>query len=140
MPWAINALIAASIIEVVVVAVAVAVAGVVLVLVPLLEAIFYKSQENIIHPPLGHLHELDLSLVVPESDRALLSASSVVMKLKQPSFGVDAVEDFKEYTLRDYYCWLKTCCWYKLKLLDNVVDTKLRLLEESAADDDKMKK
>nr|GEW73539.1 hypothetical protein [Tanacetum cinerariifolium] len=27
-------------------------------------------------------------------------------------FGVDAVEDFKEYTLRDYYCWLKTyCCW-----------------------------
>nr|GEY86319.1 hypothetical protein [Tanacetum cinerariifolium] len=25
-------------------------------------------------------------------------------------FGVDAVEDFKEYTLRDYYCWLKTYC------------------------------
>nr|GEY15118.1 hypothetical protein [Tanacetum cinerariifolium] len=25
---------------------------------------------------------------------------------------VDAAEDFKEYTLRDYYCWLKTyCCW-----------------------------
>nr|GEZ40349.1 hypothetical protein [Tanacetum cinerariifolium] len=36
------------------------------------------------------------------------------------TFGVDAVEDFKEYMLRDYYCWLKTyCCWYKLKLLDN---------------------
>nr|GEV48502.1 ribonuclease H-like domain-containing protein [Tanacetum cinerariifolium] len=30
------------------------------------------------------------------------------------SFGVVAVEDFKEYTLRDYYCWLKTyCCWDK---------------------------
>nr|GEU61878.1 putative ribonuclease H-like domain-containing protein [Tanacetum cinerariifolium] len=29
-------------------------------------------------------------------------------------------KDFKEYMLRDYYCWLKTyCCWYKLKLLDN---------------------
>nr|GEY61079.1 hypothetical protein [Tanacetum cinerariifolium] len=28
------------------------------------------------------------------------------------SFGVDAVEDFKEYTPRNYYCWLKTyCCW-----------------------------
>nr|GEV95555.1 hypothetical protein [Tanacetum cinerariifolium] len=28
------------------------------------------------------------------------------------SFGVDAVEDFKEYMLRDYYCCLKTyCCW-----------------------------
>nr|GFA12670.1 hypothetical protein [Tanacetum cinerariifolium] len=24
------------------------------------------------------------------------------------SFGLDAVEDFKEYTLKDYYCWLKT--------------------------------
>nr|GFD44346.1 hypothetical protein [Tanacetum cinerariifolium] len=52
------------------------------------------------------------------------------------SFGVDAVEDFKEYTLRDYYCWLRTyCCWYKLKLLDNAVDSRLRLLEESAAAD-----
>nr|GEW79954.1 hypothetical protein [Tanacetum cinerariifolium] len=47
------------------------------------------------------------------------------------SFGVDAVEDFKEYTLRDYYCWLKTyCCWYKLKLLDDAADIKLRLLEQ----------
>nr|GEW32504.1 putative reverse transcriptase domain, ribonuclease H-like domain protein [Tanacetum cinerariifolium] len=57
------------------------------------------------------------------------------------SFGVDAVEEFKEYTLKDYYCWLKTyCCWYKLKLLDDAADTKLRLLEQSAAADDKMKK
>nr|GEY90640.1 hypothetical protein [Tanacetum cinerariifolium] len=38
-------------------------------------------------------------------------------------FEVDVVEDFKEYTLRDYYCWLKTyCCWYKLKLLDNAAE------------------
>nr|GEX70114.1 hypothetical protein [Tanacetum cinerariifolium] len=30
------------------------------------------------------------------------------------SFGVDAAGDFKEYMLRDYYCWLKTycCCYY----------------------------
>nr|GEW43263.1 retrovirus-related Pol polyprotein from transposon TNT 1-94 [Tanacetum cinerariifolium] len=57
------------------------------------------------------------------------------------SFGVDAVENFKEYTLRNYYCWLKTyCCWYKLKLLDNAADSSLRLLEQSAAADDKMKK
>nr|GEX26366.1 hypothetical protein [Tanacetum cinerariifolium] len=50
-------------------------------------------------------------------------------------------EDFKEYTLRDYYCWLKTyCCWYKLKLLDNAADSRLRLLEESATPDDKMNK
>nr|GEV76114.1 hypothetical protein [Tanacetum cinerariifolium] len=57
------------------------------------------------------------------------------------SFGVDAVEDFKEYTLKDYYCWLKTyCCWYKLKLLDNAADLRLRLLEESAAANEKMKR
>nr|GEY80656.1 hypothetical protein [Tanacetum cinerariifolium] len=57
------------------------------------------------------------------------------------NFGVDAVEDFNEYTLRDYYCWLKTyCCWYKLKMLDNAADSRLRLLEQSAAVADKMKK
>nr|GEX83455.1 uncharacterized mitochondrial protein AtMg00810-like [Tanacetum cinerariifolium] len=57
------------------------------------------------------------------------------------SFGVDVVEDFKEYTLKNYYCWLKIyCCWYKLKLLDNAADSRLRLLEESAVADDKMKK
>nr|GEV58653.1 hypothetical protein [Tanacetum cinerariifolium] len=56
------------------------------------------------------------------------------------SFGVDAVEDFKEYTQRDYYCWLKTYnCWYKLKLLDNAAGRKLRLLEESLVTDEKIK-
>nr|GEZ67443.1 hypothetical protein [Tanacetum cinerariifolium] len=45
-------------------------------------------------------------------------------------------ETNQENTLRDYYCWLKTyCCWYKLKLLDNAVDSRLRLLEQSAAVD-----
>nr|GEU80964.1 hypothetical protein [Tanacetum cinerariifolium] len=56
---------------------------------------------------------------------------------KRRSFGVDVIEDFKEYTLRDYYCWLKTYCyWYKVKLLDNAVDSRLRLLEQSVAVDD----
>nr|GEU62802.1 hypothetical protein [Tanacetum cinerariifolium] len=32
------------------------------------------------------------------------------------------------------------CCWYKLKLLDNASDLRLRLLKESAATDEKMKK
>nr|GEX11354.1 hypothetical protein [Tanacetum cinerariifolium] len=59
---------------------------------------------------------------------------------KATPFGVDVIEDFKEYKLRDYYCWLKTyCCWYKLKLLDNAVDLRLRLLEESATADEKIK-
>nr|GEY63656.1 hypothetical protein [Tanacetum cinerariifolium] len=45
------------------------------------------------------------------------------LKMSYQNFGVDAVEDFKEYMLRDYYCLLKTyCCWYKLKLLDNAAD------------------
>nr|GFA21197.1 hypothetical protein [Tanacetum cinerariifolium] len=56
------------------------------------------------------------------------------------SFEVDVVEDFKEYTQRDYYCWLKTYnCWYKLKVLDNAAGRKLRLLEESVIVDKKMK-
>nr|GEX69568.1 Gag-Pol polyprotein [Tanacetum cinerariifolium] len=66
---------------------------------------------------------------------------SHVYRLKKAFFGVNVVENFKEYTLRNYYCWLKTyCCWYKLKLLDNAADSSLRLLEQSAAADDKMKK
>nr|GFA00401.1 retrovirus-related Pol polyprotein from transposon TNT 1-94 [Tanacetum cinerariifolium] len=57
------------------------------------------------------------------------------------SFGVDAVEDFKKNMLRDYNCCLKTyCCWYKLKLLDNAANSRLRLLEQSVAVDVKMKK
>nr|GEV76499.1 hypothetical protein [Tanacetum cinerariifolium] len=61
--------------------------------------------------------------------------------LEMLCFGVDVVEDFKEFTLRDYYCWLNTyCCWYKLKLLDNATDSRLRLLEQSVVADDKMKK
>nr|GFB31879.1 hypothetical protein [Tanacetum cinerariifolium] len=59
----------------------------------------------------------------------------------RPDFGVVAVEDFKEYTQRDYYCRLKTYnCWYKLKLLDNAAGRKLKLLEESTAADEKMKR
>nr|GEV99389.1 hypothetical protein [Tanacetum cinerariifolium] len=46
--------------------------------------------------------------------------SEVSLKLlrfvRRQHFGVDVVEDFKEYTLRDYYYW------YKLKLLDNADD------------------
>nr|GEU30918.1 reverse transcriptase domain-containing protein [Tanacetum cinerariifolium] len=61
--------------------------------------------------------------VEEESDVSLELLRFVRRQLQEgykPDFGVDAVEDFKEYMLRDYYCWLKSyCCWYKLKLLDN---------------------
>nr|GEV38123.1 hypothetical protein [Tanacetum cinerariifolium] len=47
-------------------------------------------------------------------------------------FGSDAKQYFKQYTLKDYYCWLKTYnCWCKLMLLDDAADIKLRLLEQS---------
>nr|GEX02818.1 hypothetical protein [Tanacetum cinerariifolium] len=78
-----------------------------------------------------------------EASRALKkkTKSSKEKAAKKQNFGVDAVEDFKEYTLRDYYCWLKTyCCWYKLLLLDNAANSRLRLLKQSANVDDKMKK
>nr|GFA48775.1 hypothetical protein [Tanacetum cinerariifolium] len=84
--------------------------------------------------------------------RQVKNAETKVLLLIQveemTNFRVDVVKDFKEYTLRDYYCWLKTYfywlktyfCWYKLKLLDNAADLRLRLLEQSAAADKKMKK
>nr|GEV54693.1 putative ribonuclease H-like domain-containing protein [Tanacetum cinerariifolium] len=46
-------------------------------------------------------------------------------------FGVDVVEDFKEYMLRDYYCWLKTyCCWLQ-KLI-----SQLEILSEYLSQED----
>nr|GEU74483.1 hypothetical protein [Tanacetum cinerariifolium] len=54
--------------------------------------------------------------------------------------GLNAKQYFKEYTPRDYYYWLKISnCWGKLMLLDNAADSRLRLLEQSAAVDEKMK-
>nr|GEV15250.1 hypothetical protein [Tanacetum cinerariifolium] len=87
----------------------------------------------------------DVRLEIKEESEVSLELLRFVRRQQQegyrPDFGVDAVEDFKEYTLRDYYCWLKTyCCWYKLKQFDNAADSRLRLLEESVAADDKMKK
>nr|GEW29358.1 hypothetical protein [Tanacetum cinerariifolium] len=71
---------------------------------------------------------------------ALIIIAPPVLQEEERVFGVDAVEDFKEYTQRDYYCWLKTYnCWYKLKLLDNAAGRKLRLLEESVVADEKIK-
>nr|GEU64991.1 hypothetical protein [Tanacetum cinerariifolium] len=87
----------------------------------------------------------NVRLEVKEESEVLLELLRFVRRQQQegyrPDFKVDATEDFKEYTLRNYYCWLKTyCCWYKLKLLDNAADSRLRLLEESANADEKMKK
>nr|GEV70926.1 DNA-directed DNA polymerase [Tanacetum cinerariifolium] len=56
---------------------------------------------------------------------------SFTMHVSWSSFGVDAAEDFKENMLRDSDCWLKTYCYqYKLMLLDDAADIKLRLLEQ----------
>nr|GEX25681.1 hypothetical protein [Tanacetum cinerariifolium] len=87
----------------------------------------------------------NVRLEVEEESEVSLELLRFIRRQQQegyrPDFGVDVVEDFKEYTLRDYYCWLKTYyCLYKLKLLDNAAASRLRLLEQSAAADDKMKK
>nr|GEV55559.1 hypothetical protein [Tanacetum cinerariifolium] len=87
----------------------------------------------------------NVRLEVEEESEVSLELLRFVRRQQQegyrPDFGVDAVEDFNEYTLRDYYCWLKTYnCWYKLRLLDNAADSRLRLLKESVGADDKMKK
>nr|GEU92455.1 hypothetical protein [Tanacetum cinerariifolium] len=87
----------------------------------------------------------NVRLEVKEESKVPLELLRFVRRQQQEAyrldFGVEAVEDFKEYTLRDYYCWLKTyCCWYKLKLLNNAADSRLRLLKQSVAVDDKMKK
>nr|GEV58363.1 hypothetical protein [Tanacetum cinerariifolium] len=86
----------------------------------------------------------NVRLEVEEESEVSLELLRFVRRQQQegyrPYFGVDVVKDFKECTLKDYYCWLKTyCCWYKLKLLDNAADSRLRLLEESAAADGKMR-
>nr|GEW79227.1 hypothetical protein [Tanacetum cinerariifolium] len=79
----------------------------------------------------------NVRLEVEEESKVSLELLRFVRRQQQegyrPDFGVDAAKDFKEYTLRNYYCWLKTyCCWYKLMLLDNAADSRLRLLEQSS--------
>nr|GEU49630.1 uncharacterized mitochondrial protein AtMg00810-like [Tanacetum cinerariifolium] len=54
----------------------------------------------------------NVRLEVEEESEASLELLRFVRRQQQegyrPDFGVDAAEDFKEYTLRDYYYWLKT--------------------------------
>nr|GEU39272.1 hypothetical protein [Tanacetum cinerariifolium] len=52
----------------------------------------------------------------------------------KPDFGVDDVEDFKEYMLRDYYCWLKTyCCCLRDKDLQESNDPQIGLVTLAGA-------
>nr|GEX85414.1 putative ribonuclease H-like domain-containing protein [Tanacetum cinerariifolium] len=73
----------------------------------------------------------NVRLEVEEESEMSLELLRFVRRKQQegyrPYFGDDAIKDFKEYTLNNYYCWLKTyCCWYKIKLLDNAVDSRNR--------------
>nr|GEW35958.1 hypothetical protein [Tanacetum cinerariifolium] len=66
----------------------------------------------------------DVRLEVKEESKVSLELLRFVRRQQQegykPNFEVDIVEDFKEYTLRDYYCWLKTyCCWNRYALSFN---------------------
>nr|GEX85251.1 hypothetical protein [Tanacetum cinerariifolium] len=111
---------------------------------PDVEAHIWKNQRGIHerrHPLIRFTLDQMLNnvrLKVEEESEVSLELLRFVRRQQQedyiPDFGVDVVEDFKEYTLRDY------CCWYKLKLLDNAADSRLRLLEQSVTADDKIKK
>nr|GEW16381.1 reverse transcriptase domain-containing protein [Tanacetum cinerariifolium] len=49
--------------------------------------------------------------------------------ISQDNFGVDVVEDFKEYMLRDYYWWLKTyCCCLRDKDLQKSKDPQVEVI------------
>nr|GEW06804.1 putative ribonuclease H-like domain-containing protein [Tanacetum cinerariifolium] len=65
----------------------------------------------------------------------LVGSSSEVKVMRKRCFGVDAVEDFKKYTLRDYYCWLKTyyCCGFGFypRLLTPYTSLKDKDMQES---------
>nr|GEU89742.1 hypothetical protein [Tanacetum cinerariifolium] len=56
----------------------------------------------------------NVRLEVEEESEVSLELLRFVRRQQQegykPDFGVDVVEDFKEYMLRDYYYWLKTYC------------------------------
>nr|GEW85774.1 hypothetical protein [Tanacetum cinerariifolium] len=85
-----------------------------------------------------------LALKVEEESEVSLELLRFVRQQQQegyiPYFGVDVVEDFKKNMLRNYCCWLKTYyCQVKLILLNDVADINLRLLEQNAAVDEKMK-
>nr|GEV39642.1 uncharacterized mitochondrial protein AtMg00810-like [Tanacetum cinerariifolium] len=97
---------------------------------PDVEAQVWKNQRGI-HDDLASRKKISLDKIHSRSNAQQCEIRS---QRKECSVtGVVAIY-FKEYTLRNYYCWLKTyCCWYKLKLLDNAADSRLRLLEESAS-------
>nr|GEW57499.1 hypothetical protein [Tanacetum cinerariifolium] len=87
------------------------------------------KEEVYVGQPLGFV-----SKQYPDHVYALDKALYGLKQAPRACFGVDAAEDFKENMLSDLDCWLKIyCCQYKLMLLDNVIDTELRLLEQSAA-------
>nr|GEU77450.1 ribonuclease H-like domain-containing protein [Tanacetum cinerariifolium] len=80
----------------------------------------------------------DIKLRLLKQSAAAVQIVSAVQIVKTVSIRVNVVmyklRLLQRYTLRDYYCWLKTyCCSCKLKLLDDAADIKLRLLEQSAA-------
>nr|GEV84337.1 hypothetical protein [Tanacetum cinerariifolium] len=71
----------------------------------------------------------NVRLEVEEESEVSLELLRFVRRQQQEGYR----PELHRFTLRDYYCWLKTyCCWYKLMLLDNAANSRLRLLEQSA--------
>nr|GEW67003.1 zinc finger, CCHC-type [Tanacetum cinerariifolium] len=80
-----------------------------------------KLNDSILwHARLGHVHfkrmqDMSKDGLIPAIDmdtEKCLNNVLISFVLMLFSFGVDVVENFKDYMLRAYYCWLKTyCCW-----------------------------
>nr|GEZ14868.1 hypothetical protein [Tanacetum cinerariifolium] len=73
----------------------------------------------------------NVRLEVEEESEVSLELLRFVRRQQQegyrPDFGVDVVKDFKENTLRDYYCWLKTyCCCFGVNAVEDFKENTLR--------------
>nr|GEX09833.1 uncharacterized mitochondrial protein AtMg00810-like [Tanacetum cinerariifolium] len=94
---------------------------------------FFKGMSYDDIKPIFKKHFNSVVGFLEKSEKELEEEASRTLKRKSKSSEPQAVK--KQKLDEETYC-----CWYKLKLLDNAADSRLRLLEQSAAADDKMKK
>nr|GEX03670.1 hypothetical protein [Tanacetum cinerariifolium] len=81
---------------------------------------FFKGMSYDDIRPIFEKHFNSNVAFLEKSEKELEEEASKALKRK--NFRVDAVEDFKEYTPMDYYCWLKT--YNYTELVEKVEDDK----------------
>nr|GEV54258.1 retrovirus-related Pol polyprotein from transposon TNT 1-94 [Tanacetum cinerariifolium] len=88
---------------------------------PLKKEVFVRQPDGFVDPDFPN-HTMDFVTIrfqCTVSRRVQLAYLAIRL-------GVDAVEDFKEYTPRDYYCWLKTYCFWLLTPYSSLWDNDLQ--------------